>query len=228
MSKSSGNVVTPDEVVAVTGPDAFRYFLLAENNFGQDGNFAWELMTLKVNADLSNDFGNLVNRSISMCRKYFPGEAIAFPSAVTHSADVRASFEKLPGELRQALDQIEPQAYITSVRERSRVLNLYIDKTKPWALAKDPANREELREVMATLLEGIRWVATAFEPVLPFSMPEVFMQIGGERGNLGKFIWGATAHTPGEPKPIFPRLELTADGAVIPPGTQAAKTEKKK
>jgi methionyl-tRNA synthetase len=222
MSKSSGNIVAPDDVVAVTGPDAFRYYLLAENNFGQDGNFSWELLTLKVNSDLSNDFGNLVNRSISMCRKYFPGEDIGFSGTPTHSAEVRASFEKLPVELRASLDRLDPQAYIVSVRERSRVLNLYIDKTKPWALAKDPAHREELREVMATLLEGIRWVATAFEPVLCFSMPEVFRQIGGERGNLAAFSWSGS-FSPGEPKPIFPRLDLTVDGVPVPPAESTKK-----
>ena len=96
MSKSTGNMVTPDEVVAATGVDPFRYYLLAENQFAGDGNFALDLLMLKSNADLANDMGNLVNRSISMTRKYFPERALAAPTAVTHSApllDIGLDFE---------------------------------------------------------------------------------------------------------------------------------------
>jgi methionyl-tRNA synthetase len=217
MSKSSGNYVTPDEVIETFGADQLRYYLLAENNFSQDGNFAWDAMVLKVNADLANDFGNLVNRSISMCRKYFPDEEMRLPSKLSHSQEVQASFEKLPAELRSALDRMDPQGYILAIRERTRLLNLYIDKTKPWALAKNEAQREELREVIATLLEGIHWVATAFAPVLPFGMPEVFKQIGRVTSTSGKseepsllseFSWCKSAFKVGEPKPVYPRLEL--------------------
>ena len=236
LSKSTGNSVTPDEVMKITGPDAFRYYLLSDNNFSQDGNFIWEMMVGKVNADLANDFGNLVNRSISMARKYFPGEDLSAPSAPTHSLEVRESFAKLPAELRETLDKIDPQAYIVASVARSRVLNLYIDRTKPWALAKDESKREELREVMYTLLEGIRWVATALEPVLPFGMPEVYTQINGTsaagsgtaaRGNLANFSWGGVSYNPGEPKPIYPRIELPpADGETAAPAA-ATKPAKK-
>ncbi|MGZ3710050.1 MAG: class I tRNA ligase family protein, partial [Bdellovibrionota bacterium] len=212
LSKSTGNLVLPDEVMAITGPDAFRYYLLAENQFSQDGNFAMDLLVLKNNADLANDFGNLINRSISMTRKYFPGEKLAAPSAVTHSAEVRASFEKLPGELAGFLAAVDPSGYAAACTARSRVLNLYIDRTKPWALAKDPAKREELHEVMYTLLEGIRWVATCLMPILPFGMPEVFRQLAQpvppETGALPALKWGVPAFEPGEPKPVFPRIEL--------------------
>jgi methionyl-tRNA synthetase len=219
MSKSSGNFVTPDDVMNLFGPDALRYYLLGENNFSQDGPFSWEGLVLKINADLANDFGNLVNRSISMARKYFPDEALKTPASYTtsmkvNSDEVRASFEKLPGDLKAALDRIDPQAYINSIRERSRLLNLYIDKAKPWALAKNEAQREDLREVIATLLEGIRFVATAFEPVVPFAMPEVFRQLGCERASLLELgsgtAWSKLSFKPGEPRPVFPRLELPA------------------
>jgi methionyl-tRNA synthetase len=214
MSKSSGNVVTPDEVIAVTGPDSFRYYLLAENQFSQDGNFAWDSLILKSNADLANDLGNLVNRSISMTRKYFPDQEMKFSSQVTHSAEVRASFEKLPGELEAALKQIDSSAYALACNARSRLLNLYIDRTKPWAIAKKetPEATLELQEVLYTLLEGIRWLATAWMPVLPFGMPEVFKQLGlnppQELGALRNLKWGELSIRPGEPKPIYPRLEL--------------------
>ncbi|MCM2324443.1 MAG: methionine--tRNA ligase, partial [Oligoflexia bacterium] len=214
MSKSSGNVVTPDQVIEVTGADPFRYYMLAENRFSEDGNFTWESLLAKANADLANDWGNLVNRSISMTRKYFPGETLSLPARSTHSADVRASFEKLGGELGECVRRIDPGAYAAACTARSRVLNLYIDRTKPWALAKanTPEAREELREVLYTLLEGIRWVATALLPVLPFRMPEVFRQLGleapAELGALSALKWGEKSYVPGAPSPIYPRLEL--------------------
>jgi methionyl-tRNA synthetase len=214
MSKSSGNVVTPDEVMAVTGPDPFRYYLLAENQFSQDGNFSWDALILKNNADLANDWGNLINRSISMTRKYFPDQELKVPVPATHSAEVRASFEKLPEELEVALSKIDPAIYAAACTARSRLLNLYIDRTKPWALAKKgtPEAIIELQEVLFTLLEGIRWLATAWMAILPFGMPEVFKQLGlispQEQGALKGLRWGSISIRPFEAKPIYPRLEL--------------------
>jgi methionyl-tRNA synthetase len=238
MSKSSGNMVTPDEVMAWSGPDPFRYYLLAENQFSQDGNFAQELLILKNNADLSNDWGNLVNRSISMTRKYFPDQKLSRPAAETHSRDVRESFEKLPSELDGAIRAMDPAAYSKACTDRSRVLNLYIDKTKPWALSKlvvagaaEGASSEaaqagrdaeaQLKEVLYTLLEGIRWVATGLLPVLPFGMPKVFAQLAiatpAEKGSLASLQWGGVEYQPGEPSPIYPRLEMPlAEGEAAP------------
>jgi methionyl-tRNA synthetase len=219
LSKSSGNVVTPDEVMNVTGPDPFRYYLLAENQFAQDGNFDQNSLILKNNADLANDWGNLVNRTINMTRKYFPGEKLTMPAKVTHSAEVRASFEKFIPELEVAVEKLDTSGYAAACTARSRVLNLYIDRTKPWALAKanTPESMAELREVLYTLLEGIRWIATGLLPVLPFGMPEVFRQLDipapPALGALRELKWGATTHQPGEPKPIYPRLELPKDEA---------------
>ncbi len=223
LSKSSGNVVTPEEVMAFSGPDPFRYYLLGENQFSQDGNFTWESLILKNNADLANDWGNLVNRSISMTRKYFPGEKLEMPAKVITSAEVRASFDLLKAELSDALEKVDPSAFAAAATARSRVLNLYIDRTKPWALAKlgTPESQEQLREVMFTLLEGIRWVATALLPVLPFTMPDVFRQIGvpapSEKGAIDSLKWGEHSFSPVEPKPLFPRLELK------PPEAQESK-----
>ncbi len=223
MSKTIGNIVTPDEVIAVTGVDPFRYYMLAENHFSQDGNFAWESLILKNNADLANDWGNLVNRSISMTRKYFPGESLTLPGTKTHSAEIQASFESLISELQLTIDKIDPSSYIAACLARSRLLNLYIDRVKPWVLAKDnsPEAQKQLKECMFTLLEGIRWLATAWLPVLPFKMPEVFKQLGLSSaadgspaggspadGALKALKWGQIPICPSEPKPIYPRLEL--------------------
>ncbi len=215
LSKSLGNVVTPDEVMAVSGPDPFRYYMLAENQFSQDGNFSMDALILKSNADLANDWGNLVNRSISMTRKYFPQQELKAPEKETHSAEIRSSFEKLSEELASALGKIDPSAYAAACTARSRLLNLYIDRTKPWAIAKKgtPEAEIELKEVLFTLLEGIRWLATVWLPILPFGMPEVFRQLGlnppQEQGALKGLKWGDISFQPTEPKPIYPRLELS-------------------
>jgi methionyl-tRNA synthetase len=243
MSKSSGNMVTPDEVMAWSGSDPFRYYLLAENQFSQDGNFSQDLLVLKNNADLSNDWGNLVNRSISMTRKYFPDTVLKKPATETHSRAVRESFEKLPGELDAAIQAMDPQAYSKACTDRSRVLNLYIDQTKPWGLSKliiagqaegataeaAAASRDaetQLREVLYTLLEGIRWVATGLLPVLPSGMPKVFAQLAipapAEKGGLAALKWGGLEYKPGEPSPIYPRLEMPlAEGEVAPAAAPA-------
>ncbi|MGE0616356.1 MAG: class I tRNA ligase family protein, partial [Bacteriovoracia bacterium] len=216
MSKSLGNYVTPDEVIGAVGVDAFRYYLLAENQFSNDGNFEWEALYLKCNADLANDWGNLVNRTISMARKYFPEGGLK-PGTAAVSAGVRESFARLVPELRKRWDEMDPSGYITLCRERSRVLNLFIDQTKPWALAKQttPEAKAELAEVLATVLEGIRWIATAFLPVLPEGMPKVFEQLGVpvpvEKSALVRLEWGAYAYSPNAPSPIYPRLELAKE-----------------
>ncbi len=214
LSKSLGNGITPDEVTAVTGVDPFRYYLLAENQFAQDGNFDWEALIFKSNADLANDWGNLVNRSISMTRKYFPDQSLSWTGRVTHSAQIQASFEELLKELAHTLDQINPSAYAAACCARSRLLNLYIDQTKPWVLAKKgtPEAFKELQEVLYTLLEGIRWLAVFWRPILPVGMPDVFRQLGldcpAEQGAFQSLKWGEISFRPNEPKPIYPRLEI--------------------
>ncbi len=219
MSKSSGNVVSPDDVLAVANSDQLRYYLLAENDFAGDGNFAWDLLAMKVNADLANDWGNLVNRTINMTRKYFPGETLKASGAATHSKEIIESFNKLKGELRVCLDNVDSKGYAQACAARSRILNLYIDRMKPWALAKaaTPESLAELREVLYTLMEGIRWTATAFLPILPNGMLEVFRQLAvdapGELGGIEKLAWGQVGICPGEPKPIYPRIELPKEEA---------------
>jgi len=213
MSKSRGNFITPDEVMKVTGPDPLRYFLLAENNFSKDGNFSWDLLINRVNADLANDFGNLVNRSISMTRKYFPDETLTAPSKIGISKDVVKSFEGLLPELKTAVEKVESSEYISACLARSRVLNLFVNESKPWVIAKsdDKASKEELKEVLYTLLEGVRHLATALLPVVPFQMPGAFEQLGvscpKNKGGLKELSWGEASFKPNQPKPIYPRLQ---------------------
>lgn len=216
MSKSTGNIVTPDEVIQKTGSDPFRYYLLAENHFDHDGSFEWEALVKKANSDLANDWGNLVNRSISMTRKYFPDREVKLPEKRTHSVSVYQSFEKMKEDLKSKVDEVSPSGYAAACVERSRVLNLYIDQMKPWKMAKELKESKEiessLEEALATILEGIRWIATAFLPLLPDKMPEVFKQLGVPapelQSSLKNLEWGAYSFRPETPSPIYPRIEL--------------------
>ena len=151
-----------------------------------------------------------------MTRKYFPDQELRIPERVTHSSEVRASFEKLPGEFRQALDRVDSQAYINAATARSRVLNLYIDQTKPWALAKlaTPESMAELHEVLYTLLQGIAICATALAPAIPFGPPEIFRQLAAS-GAIRIGEWGKVGFRPLEPSPVFPRLEMPPKRFVV-------------
>lgn len=238
LSKSSGNTITPDEVMAVTGADPLRYYLLADSPFSGEGNFSWEALIGKVNSDLSNDWGNLVNRTIGMKRKYFPDEPLVLDAAKAKdpnaggfaeaTKNVLSRFQALIPDLKEAVEAREPSQYIAKCLERSRVLNLYIDQMKPWTLAKEaglggkPSSLPEaeakqqadvLREVLYTVLEGIRHIAVALSPVLPYGMPEVFKQLKVESCTLADLKWAelkgkAVHHHPDEGKPIYPRIEL--------------------
>lgn len=228
MSKSTGNVVEPNAIMDISGADPFRYYLLAENQFSQDGNFAMDLLVLKNNADLSNDFGNLINRSINMVRKYFPETAIKARPVTDITREVVASFANLKAELNTAIAAIDSQAYAVAIFKRSRELNLLIDRVKPWGLAKQMGVAQtagdtalyqklegELLETLYTLMEGVRWMATALKPLVPFRMPEAFRQLGvlepSDFGGLAGLAWGETEFTPVEPSPIYPRIELPVD-----------------
>ncbi len=221
LSKSLGNIVSPDEVMAWSGPDAFRYYLLAENPFSNDGNFAEEALIAKFNADLAHDWGNLINRSISMTLRYFPGETLTGPQKRTHSQEIQGEFEKLVPELEQAAREVQPSRYIASCMARSRLLNLYIDRTKPWALSKagTPESQLELREVLFTLLEGVRWVSTALSSVIPFAVPRLFDQLGVQdpasplaSGSLRRLKWGEVSFRPSSPQPLYPKIEVSRTG----------------
>jgi methionyl-tRNA synthetase len=165
----------------------------------------------RLNADLANEWGNLVNRTISMTRKFFPDEKLGAPAKLASSADIKVSFEKLPAELFETLEGVDTSRYAALCRERVRELNLYIDRIKPWALAKDSSKHTELQEVLFALLEGIRWIATAYLPILPFGMPRVFEQLGVpapvEMGSIKNLRWGEYSFKPNEPSPIYPRVE---------------------
>ncbi len=216
MSKSLGTMVTPDEVIAVTGADPFRYFMLAENPFSKDGNFSWEALVEKTNADLSNSLGNLFNRTLNMALKYFPENEWQMPKVTAVSEEIKRSFEQLLPALAETVDRVSPSDYIAFCQERVRLMNLFIDREKPWTLAKtmetSPETKARLYEGLFALLEGSRWLATVLEPVLPFKIVSAFSQLGVPAltgaGAFKKLHWGEARFQPQKPEPIYPRIEL--------------------
>lgn len=220
MSKSSGNAIYPADVLAIASSDALRYYLLAENQFSQDGNFAFDLMAFKVNADLSNDLGNLVNRTINMSRKYFPEETLTLTTPESnHAREIQEKMIQFAGELLEAVEKIDTVEYAKACTARSRLLNLYIDQMKPWALAKlnTPESLKELREVIYVLLEGIRFIAAGLSSILPTGAEEIYRQLGltipSEMGRVKNLRWGESKFKVETPHPIFPRIELPVENA---------------
>ena len=215
MSKSTGNMLTPDEVMAVTGPDAFRYYLLAENQFSQDGNFAGRICSCSSSTPISPTTSEISSIARSDDAQIFPGPRDSGPAAkATHSAEVHRVVRETSGRAGSRRANGRSLGVRRCDHRALARLNLYIDRTKPWALAKanTPASQRELEEVLYTLLEGVRWIGTALISVLPFGMPELFRQLAiekpAEHGAIPRLKWGEKPHRPGEPKPLYPRLEL--------------------
>lgn len=215
MSKSKGNVVYPDMLVDRYGLDATRYFLLRELPFGQDGVFSPETFVERTNADLSNDLGNLLNRTVSMINKYFDG---VIPTENLEATEFDAVLQqKIEETIEQYEAQMEEMQYhqvlMTTWSLISRT-NKYIDETAPWVLAKDEAEKNKLASVMFHLAHSLRNIATLIQPILtraPFAMIE---QLGLSKealkwealGDKSAIPAGTTVIKKGVP--IFPRLEV--------------------
>jgi methionyl-tRNA synthetase len=151
MSKSLGNVVDPYEMVETYGADAFRYFLLREVPFGQDGDFSRKALVHRINSDLANDFGNLLNRTLGMLGKYFGGTVPrSSPSGAEDQALISLSRE-VAGAVDRAMEAVEFHKALSSVWDLVKAANRYVDVSAPWALAKDPAKRDRLGAVLYNL-----------------------------------------------------------------------------
>ena len=161
MSKSKGNVLYADELVDFFGVDAVRYFVLHEMPFENDGVISWELMVERMNSDLANTLGNLVNRTISMTNKYFGGVVTDKGVAETEEekavdADLKAVTEDTPKRVDAKMDELRVADAITEIFVLFKRCNKYIDETMPWALAKDEAKKDRLETVLYNLIESIK------------------------------------------------------------------------
>jgi methionyl-tRNA synthetase len=205
MSKSKGNVIYADELVSMFGVDAVRYFLLHEMPFDNDGVITWELMVERINSDLANTLGNLVNRTVSMTNKYFGGSVSKcapdgeFDQSLI--ADAKATIEKYY-ELMDAYRNADAMDLIISFAKHC---NKYIDETAPWVLAKSEDDKPRLEAVMYNLLESIRLIASLFEPAMPDCSKKIFEQLCNSETALEFGI--TNSFSVGAASPLFARID---------------------
>ena len=184
MSKSLGNVIYADDLVNLFGVDAVRYFVLHEIPFAADGIMTYELIIERINSELANILGNLVNRTVAMDNKYFGGQIMAPVAPDALDEELKAVALAMPGKVETKMNELKVADAIDEIFTLLRRANKYIDETAPWALAKDEANHARLGTVLYNLLESIRFAAIALEPFLPETSGRILAQIGCENGGL--------------------------------------------
>lgn len=184
MSKSKGNVLYADDLVEEFGVDAVRYFVLHEMPFENDGVVTWELMVERMNSDLANTLGNLVNRTISMSNKYFDGAVT--DTAVSEKVDeeLKAVINAVAGKVEEKMDKLRVADAITEIFTLFKRCNKYIDETMPWVLAKDEATKPRLATVLYNLMDGIRVGAMLLESFMPETSDKILAQIGAKKEDM--------------------------------------------
>ena len=205
MSKSKGNILYADDLVNLFGVDAIRYYLLHEIPFQNDGTISYELIIERINSDLANILGNLVNRTISMSQKYFDGEIINKNINDTLDEEFIESIKNLPSEVDKAMDKLEIGNAIDKIFDVLRKSNKYIDDTTPWSLAKDDTKKERLETILYNLLESIKVCGSELMPFLPDTSKEILRQINTELSNNFET---SNKYDVLIPEPIFMRIDV--------------------
>ena len=212
MSKSKGNVLYADTLVDFFGVDAVRYFVLHEMPFDNDGVISWELMVERLNSDLANILGNLVNRTISMSNKYFDG--VVRNAAVTEDvdADLKAVVLDEVKKINDKMDQLRVADAITEIFNIFRRCNKYIDETMPWALAKDEAKKDRLATVLYNLVEAITIGASLLEAFMPETSDKILSQLQTEKRELSAMdqfgLYPDGGKVTDKPEILFARMDI--------------------
>jgi methionyl-tRNA synthetase len=234
MSKSKGNVVDPESLIDRYGLDALRYYLLREVPFGSDGVFTPEGFVERVNYDLANDLGNLLNRTVAMINKYFNG---ALPTYVKDATPFDSELLDLVNatvtKVENAMEEMEFSVALTAIWQLVSRTNKYIDETQPWMLAKDESKQEELGSVMYHLAESLRYVSVLIQPFLTETPKKIWAQLGLNAEvtsweSLSKFAQIPAGTTVQKGQPIFPRLEVPEEVAYIVEKMGGAKPSEEK
>ena len=212
MSKSKGNVIYADELVDFFGVDAVRYFVLHEMPFENDGVVTWELMVDRLNSELANTLGNLVNRTISMSNKYFGGLVENKGVVEPVDEDLKAFALAVPGKVAEKMDKLRVADAMTEVFTLFKRLNKYIDETMPWALAKDEAKKDRLATVLYNLVEGITMGATLLESFMPETTERILAQLNAQKRTLEDLktfgLYPSGNKVTEKPEILFARLDL--------------------
>ena len=212
MSKSKGNVIYADDLVDFFGVDAVRYFVLHEMPFENDGVITWELMVERLNSDLANTLGNLVNRTISMSNKYFDGVVTKTGVEEDVDADLKAVVTGTRAKVAAKMKDLRVADSITEIFNLFKRCNKYIDETMPWALAKDEAKKDRLAEVLYNLVESITIGASLLESFMPETTEKILAQLNGEKRSyeeLDQFgLYPSGNKVTDKPEILFQRLDL--------------------
>ncbi len=212
MSKSKGNVLYADELVDFFGVDAVRYFVLHEMPFENDGVISWELMVERMNSDLANTLGNLVNRTVSMSNKYFGG--VVENKNVNEPVDeeLKKVVLETPNKVIAKMEELRVADAITEIFTLFKRCNKYIDETMPWALAKDEAKKDRLEEVLYNLVESITIGACLLESFMPETTEKILAQLNAEKRSyeeLDQFgLYTSGNQVTDQPQILFQRLDV--------------------
>ena len=212
MSKSKGNVMYADDLVDFFGVDAVRYFVLHEMPFENDGVISWELLTDRINSDLANTLGNLVNRTISMSNKYFGGVVCDKDAAEAVDEDLKAVVTGTYAKVAAKMEDLRVADAMTEIFSLFKRCNKYIDETEPWVLAKDEAKKDRLSTVLYNLVESITIGASLLEPYMPGTAANIAQQLNAvlpsfeECGTFGHYVNGTKVTE--KPQILFARLDV--------------------
>ena len=212
MSKSKGNVIYADDLVDLFGVDAVRYFVLHEMPFENDGVITWELLVERMNSDLANTLGNLVNRTISMSNKYFGGVVTKTGAAEEVDDDLKAVVTVTKAKVAAKMEELRVADAMTEIFGLFKRCNKYIDETMPWALAKDEAKKDRLEEVLYNLVESITIGACLLESFMPETTEKILAQLNAEKRSyeeldqFGLYVSGNKVTD--QPQILFQRLDV--------------------